>query len=353
MESLKKSIQILSFVFVLTGCQISYVANSGWQQAKLYSHRVKIEEVLENPKVDLETKRKLQLVLEARAFAENTLGLKPTKNYTQFVQLDRPYVSYIVHAAPAFRLESHRWWFPIIGHVPYKGYFSKKEADEETKTFSPKDYDVFVRGVTAYSTLGWFKDPVWSSMMAYSDADLVNTIIHETVHATIFIKSQADFNERMATYLGDFGTEIFYKKKEGNQSNTMKQLDTDRVEQKLFSDFLSKEMTDLRKWYETLPADSATKAQQKEDYLEGIQKRFTLELKPKLKSGAYGSFATEPLNNARLMAYGTYYEDLSDFAKLREKLGGEFPPMLGFLRNLAANKNPEAELKAFVSSQGH
>lgn len=350
MDVLKNPLQLILVACLLSGCQVTYVANNGYQQAKLFSKRVQIEEVLSNPKVDDETKRKLRLVLEARQFAEKELGLKSTQNYTQYVALDRPYVSYIVHAAPAFRLESHRWWFPIIGHVPYKGYFSKKEADDEAKSFAPKEFDVFVRGVTAYSTLGWFKDPVWSSMMAYSDGDLVNTIIHETVHSTIFYKSQADFNERMATYLGDFGTEIFYTQKEGKESPTLKKLAQERIEQKLFSEFLSKEMAALRKWYDQLPTTAADRETQKIEYLKGIQARFKSEVIPKIKSGAYANFATETLNNARLMAYGTYFEDLSDFTALREKLGGEFAPMLAYLRNLEKSKKPEAELKAFVQT---
>ncbi|MGE0763654.1 MAG: aminopeptidase [Bdellovibrionales bacterium] len=334
----------------LTACQLPYAINSGWQQAKLYSKRVKIEKVLQDPKTDLAIRQKLQLVLEARTFAEQELGLQATQNYRQYVALDRPYVSYIVHAAPAFKLESYRWWFPIIGHVPYKGYFSKKDAEDEARSFSPREYDVFVRGVSAYSTLGWFEDPVWSSMMNYSDADLVNTVIHETVHATIFIRSQADFNERMATYLGDFGTELFYRKKEGAQSAKLQILNDEHVDQKLFSNFLTEEIAGLRKWYEDQAAHpEAAKLHEKGERLKAIQERFNKNIKPQLKSGGYSGFGSEPLNNARLLAYGTYYEDLSDFARLRDKLGGDFKPLLAYLRNLASSKDPDAELKRFVS----
>lgn len=335
----------------LTGCQIPYIANSGWQQAKLYSKRVDIDKVVQDKATPPETRRKLELVKEARRYAENELGLKSTGNYRQFVALDRPYVSYIVHAAPSFKLESHRWWFPLIGNVPYKGYFSKADAEAESKTFPPKDFDVFVRGVTAYSTLGWFDDPVWSSMMIYHDADLVNTVIHETVHATIFIKSQADFNERMATFLGDLGTEMFYRKKEGDTSKQIERLRQERIEQKLFSDFLSKEMKDLREWYkqnESLNAEE--KIIRKTARLKEIQERFKAEIQPQIKSGSYSGFATEPLNNARLLAYGTYYEDLSDFEKLREKLGPEFKVLLAYLKNLSQSSDPESELKRFVSA---
>lgn len=336
---------------LLTGCQIPYMINSGWQQAKLYSKRESIERVLSNSKESEETKRKLRLVLDVRSFAENELGLKRTSNYRQYVALDRPYVSYIVHAAPPFRLESYRWWFPIVGHVPYKGYFSKAEAEEEAKKFSQKNFDVFVRGVSAYSTLGWFNDPVWSSMIVYNDVDLVNTIIHETVHATLFIKNQADFNERLATFLGDFGTELFYLKKEGPASPHLVQLKDERFDQNLFSEFISREMTNVRTWYKENEAlESRSKKEEKEKLLKAIQLRFTSEIKPKMKRGGYSAFAADPLNNARLLSYGTYFEDLSDFEKLRQKIGPDFKSVLAYLQNLSASKTPESDLKTFVTS---
>ena len=136
---------------------------------------------------------------------KNRTKSKKTKNYSTFVNLHRPYVTYIVSAAPKNELKYYTWYFPIIGSVPYKGYFNEAGANGEARDLASEGYDTYVRGVTAYSTLGWFKDPILSSMLAYSDYDMVNTIIHETVHTTIYIKSNANFNERLASYLGDLG----------------------------------------------------------------------------------------------------------------------------------------------------
>lgn len=332
---------------LLMGCQIPYIAHTAYNQAKLFSRRVPVKEVLNDPKTEDATKTKLKLVLEARAFAEDQLGLNSSDNYSEFVKLDGPYVTYIVHAAPVFELESYQWWFPIVGKVPYKGYFDKEKAETAAKGFEPERYDTFVRGVTAFSTLGWFSDPLYSSMIAYSDHDLVNTVIHETVHATIYFKNKGGLNERMATFLGDYGTELFYQAKEGPESPTVKKIRAEQEDQKVFSRFLSKEMSDLRSWYSGLKGRKPMAERTKR--LEDIQKRFISDVKTKMKTDQFGSFAREPLNNARLLAAGTYYEDLSDFERLQAKLGPDFKALVAYLKNLAKSSDPEKELRAYAA----
>ncbi len=341
-----KSLVLASALMSLSACQISYVTNNAWEQTRLYNKRTPIEQILADSKTKPEVRKKLALVQEAKAFAMSDLGLKKSDNYSTFVELGRPYVTWIVHASPSYQLESYRWWFPIIGHVPYKGFFSEKEAQVEAQSFDKKKFDTYVRGVTAYSTLGWFEDPVFSSMLGYSDHDLVNTIIHESVHATVFAKSQADFNERMATFLGDWGVELFYSLKEGPQSPTVALILKERMDQHLFADFLKKEMKQLREWYLSLKGQEPE--QEKAQRLNEIQRRFREEVSPKLQTKSFSNFGEIPLNNARLMALGTYYEDLNDFELLRKKLGPDFKVVLAFLKNLSAEKRPESALNSFV-----
>ena len=112
----------------------------------------------------------------AKAFGEDELGLKQSKNYTSFIQLDEPYVTYIVQAAEAFSLKPYHWHFPFVGDVPYKGYFKKNLAEEEAASLDKNLYDTSIRGVSAYSTLGWFEDSILSSMLRYEDHDLVDGV---------------------------------------------------------------------------------------------------------------------------------------------------------------------------------
>jgi predicted aminopeptidase len=323
--------------------------HSAYHQSKLVLSRQSISSVLENPETDAETKRKLQLVMEAKAFGEQKLGLKSSKNYTTFVQLKEPFVTYIVQAAYAFELKPYHWHFPFVGEVPYKGYFDKLLALEEAKGFDHTQFDTHVRGVSAYSTLGWFKDSVLSSMMRYQDMDLVETILHETVHTTLFIKSAAEFNERMATFIGHEGMKQFYFEKEGKESPHLQQAEQHSHDQKLFSAFITQECKDLKDWFEK--NRGRVSAESKKQRLLEIQARFAQQVRPHLKTKAYGDFETRELNNAILLAYKTYEYSLEDFEKLFVKMNRDIPKIIDWLKSLESEAKPDLKLKEFVQAE--
>jgi predicted aminopeptidase len=329
---------------VLTGCQVTYIVKSAYSQAELLRRRVPIEQALKDPSLNEDQKRKLALALEARQFAEKDLGLKATLNYTTYVQLDRPYVTYVVSAAERNELKPYNWSYPLLGALPYKGFFNPAEAAAEADRLREKGYDTYVRGVSAYSTLGWFRDPILSSMLRYKDYNLVNTVIHETVHATIYIRSEADFNERLATFFGNKGAEAFYLSREGKEGRTLRTMVDDNHDDRLFSAFISKELDLLSQWYEerkAAPVSDNVRAAR----LREIQERFRSEVRPRMKgTDSYKSFETEELNNARLLTYRLYYENLDDFEAVFEKLGGDFHKMLDFCKSLERSKDPKQDL---------
>jgi predicted aminopeptidase len=338
----------LPLALFLNGCQIGYLFQNGYQQMRLLNQRVPIDEVLKDPAVPEETKRKLRLSQEASDFAEKTLKLKKTENYTSYVELGRPYVTYSVSAAPKWKLEHFRWYFPVVGSVPYKGFFDVKKAEEEVESLKKQDLDTYMRGVSAYSTLGWFKDPILSSMMHYKDHDLVNTIIHETVHATLYIKSSADFNERMAVFLGNKGSEFFYLQKEGPDSKTFKEIQKDNEDDKVFSQFIGKELTELEEWYKSLPENQKNEELRQKRFKE-IQEHFKKDIAPHLKSDQYKNFPELTLNNARLMVYKTYMQDLSDFESLYRSVKGDFTEFLNCCKKLKERDDPAEGLKQITS----
>jgi predicted aminopeptidase len=329
----------------LCGCQLDYIAHSAYNQSKILRARKPIEKVLDDPSVPEETKRKLKLVLEVKKFGEEKLGLKPNESYLSFVQLDRDYVSYVLQVAPFNELTHYEWDYPIVGKMPYRGYFVKDLAKDEAKKFPPDKWDTYVRGVSAYSTLGWFHDPVLSSMIRYSDHELVDTILHETVHANIYIKDHADFNERLAMFLGGLGMKQFYAQKEGTDSKTLKDVANEEGDEKKFSEFISRELDELKKWYQEHKTFSED---EKKARLTEIQTRFTEKLKPKLKSDSYTKFVDLKLNNALLLTYQTYLYDLSDFQKLYEKKNHDYRAVLEFCKSLEKSADPEKSLKSAV-----
>lgn len=337
---------LASLSFFLSGCLATYAVKSGHEQLKLLRSRRPIAEVLNDPAVAAETKRKLSLSLEVREYVIHDLGFKETENYKTYVALDRPFVTWVAVASPKNRVEAFKWKFPIVGELPYKGYFSRAEAEAEAKKMDPQVYDIYVRGVSAYSTLGWFNDPILSTMIRGDDFDLVNLVIHESAHATLFIKGEADFNERLATFLGNHGTLEFYLKKEGPDSKTVSKIKAEDEDDRLFSRFVSEEIRNLNEWYKTNSTNLPE--QQRLDRINEIKKRFVKEIKPKLKTERYLRFEKIDLNNAYLASLQTYVYDLSDFQNLLKKLKGDVRGFLNFCKRLEAEKDPSQKLKDFL-----
>lgn len=331
----------------LAACQVPYYLSQGYGQLALLNSRKKIEKVLSSDQLTDAQKKKLQLAVQAREFAENTLGLAKTDNYKTYVALEKPYVTWTVSAAPKWELKHYYWDFLMVGKVPYKGFFKEDSAKKEETELKDKGYDTFLRGVTAYSTLGWFDDPVLSSMLSYSESDLVNTIIHETVHATLYIKSSADFNERLATFVGNQGTESFYFAREGADSPTVKRIREELADEKLFSEFITREIKDLSDWY-TKTADHNEDARIQR--LRDIQDRFVKNIQPKMKTKNYDGFPKVVLNNARLNVYKTYMQDLSVFERLFEKVGKDYRKFIAECKKLEKEKDPQKALEALVVS---
>lgn len=335
----------LLLTLTLSSCQITYYMKSAWHQAKLLQQRQPLEKVLANPETPDEVKQKLTLAMEVRKFAEAELKLKPTKNYTSYVDLQRPYVSWVVGAAPAYELKHHLWSFPIVGDLPYKGFFSRAEAEAEASTFNQEEFDTYIRGVTAYSTLGWFEDPLLNTMMVYPSHELVNLVIHETVHATIYIKSQADFNERLATFIANKGTEVYYTQREGAQSPTISLIRNEAADEKLFSEFLSRELDELKKWYEGHRPQVTREL--KEKRLQEIGSNFETAILPRMKTDQFKHFSRQKFNNAQLLSLKTYVYDLSDFERVFGVFEGNFERFLKFCKSLENEKDPETIVKNF------
>jgi predicted aminopeptidase len=368
--NLKKGNLNLSLAFcsglLLSSCQMGYLIKNGWGQLSLLASREPLEKALIDPEVQEEEKRKIRLAMEVREFANSELGLKVDQIYTSYVKLKRPYVTWVVSASPKQKLESYLWSFPIVGKMPYKGFFTEAEALEE-ESFLPKTMDTYVRGVSAYSTLGWFKDPILSSMMRYKDYDLVDTLIHELVHATLYIKHQADFNERFAVFLGHKGRELFYLKKEGANSPTLKIVQDENHDEELFSAFITQEIKTLDGWYggneakalfaaePKAQSDTEPEAQAANNFetlrqlkFTEIKVRFNQEIAPKLKTKTWSRFPDMKLNNARLSVFKTYMKNLDHFQKVYSKVGDDFKKFLDQCKKLENHPNPEQGLADLI-----
>lgn len=206
---------IVTVLFIIYHDLIIYGLRQAKGQLSIIYNARPVEEFLSDPEYPDSLKQRLRLIEEVRRFAIDSLGLKDTENYkTMFDQRGRE-IMWVVIAAEPFRMELKTWNFPILGEVPYKGFFNKKLASELKDQLEAEGYDVIMRNPGGWSTLGWFTDPILSKMLTRSEGDLANLIIHEMSHATIFVKDSVDFNENLATFIGDRGAEMFLIHKYG------------------------------------------------------------------------------------------------------------------------------------------
>lgn len=343
---MRRFLSLTILTLFITSCQLGYYMKSATNQFSMMADRVSIDEALEKSPLTEAQKNKLRLSQQAREFAFNDLNLKQTKNYDSYIDLKRPYVTWVVNAAYKWELKNYQWSYPIIGDMPYKGYFSEQEALSQAADLEKEGLDTNVRGVSAYSTLGWFKDSVLSSMLRYKDHDLVNTIIHEIVHTTVYIKSNADFNERLAVFIGGKGTEMFYKKLEGPESATVKLIKLENEDDKLFSEFISNQIKNLEAWYKS-NSDQNEKIREevRQAQFEKIKTTFKNEMKAKFKTPSYQKFADQKINNATLGLLRTYMEDLSDFETLYSKCNENMDLFIEKIKTLEKSKDPVNDLK--------
>jgi predicted aminopeptidase len=158
-------------------------------------------------------KQKLIFIEEIKKFAIDSLGLKPSENYTTFYDQENKPLLWVLTASEPYSIKPYEWKFPVLGYVSYKGFFNYEDGKEEELNLSLKDYDTDYSEVSAWSTLGWFKDPILSSMLRRSDGQLAELIIHELTHSTIYLKSNVNLNENLASVCGEQGAILFLKSK--------------------------------------------------------------------------------------------------------------------------------------------
>jgi predicted aminopeptidase len=197
---------------------VSYAARQGYGQFTIIWNARPVEEFLSDPEFPDSLKARLNFISEVRRYSIDSLGLKDTENYKTMFDQKGKEVMWVVMASEKFRLKPKEWEFPIVGAVPYKGFFKERRAIDLKQELEKEGWDVVVRNPGGWSTLGWFTDPILSKMLSRSEGDLANLIIHEMSHATIFVKDSVDFNENLATFIGDRGAENFLIYKYGEHS---------------------------------------------------------------------------------------------------------------------------------------
>lgn len=284
----------------------------------LMQRKRSVAEVLDDPASPEELKQKLVLVQEARRFSVETLDLPDNDSYRSYADLEREFVVWNVFAAPEFSLRARQSCFPVAGCVAYRGYFSHEAALNEARKLAEDGFDVAVGGVSAYSTLGRFADPVLNTMLRWNDTDLVATVFHELAHQKTYAKGDTQFNESFATAVAEIGLERWLEAR--GESDLLERYRGRKALRREMLELVEARKIELARLYESGLAEESMR-QRKHEIMDGL----AAEVERLLRSNGAGSPAwlAGTLNNARLVSLGLYEGWLPAFRFLYATCGEE------------------------------
>ncbi|MCB1305505.1 MAG: aminopeptidase [Leptospiraceae bacterium] len=291
---------VAGFSSCVTGSPL-YLWGAASGQVSILCARKPISDVLLNPDLEPETRRKLELVLKVQDFARSQLHLDTGSSYKYFSRIDRDAAAYNVVAAESLALKAHTYWFPIVGTVPYLGFFSREEASQHADSLRQEGLDVLVQDVAGYSTLGWFDDPLLSSQLQYSDYGLVRLVIHEAVHATVWIPGSVTFNESLASFVEEKGADQYVRSQDPDGSR-MRRILKYRAESQDYRRLLRQTAAELEKMYQSTESDEEKlrkKARIIGNLREIVRRQPWQVLSP-------SELADKDYNNAFFLSYLTY-----------------------------------------------
>jgi predicted aminopeptidase len=205
------SVVVLLGLAIAISADVRFVLRGAYEQGRLMMRRRPLTEVLADSTLPAAWRTNIGLVIAARAYADSALGLTPGASFTTFAEVGRDTLVLVLSAAPKNSLEPYRWWFPIVGSVPYRGFFSRTRAEAAARDFAARGYDTSLRPASAFSTLGWFNDPLLSTTVGGHRAGVVETVIHEMAHTTLYVPNATPFDESFAHFVGYRGAEAFFR----------------------------------------------------------------------------------------------------------------------------------------------
>ena len=320
---------------LLAACSPVYVARAAAGHAGLLWRRRSIDKTIADPATKPGLKRKLELVVAARRFAFDRLALKRSRDFETWTPVKGPALTWLVEAAPRTRLEPYLFHFPLIGSFPYKGYFRRDLAVAEAASLERKGYDATVGGAAAYHTGLWIPDPVPSTLLAFGDGGLAETIIHELTHGTVSFKSRTDFNEALAVWVGRRGAVEFLQSLGPAGAAALKgYLEENAADEK--REALYRELRGRLADLYGGPGTDSEKLVKREAVFDWARAQAKLRGLAPLR---------EPLNNAVVLGHSLYAPDFAPFDALFEKCGRDWKRTVAALKKLDP-RDPMGSLRA-------
>jgi len=335
-EYLRKVFFLLLGVFFMApaGCEsVRYYSHIASGQMHIVSQRQSIRELITDPGTDPQLKRQLQQILEIRNFAQRALSLPVGSHYLSYTALDRPYVVWNVSAAPEFSFTPKSWYYPFIGHAAYRGYFSQDMAVRCAEQLKKQGLDVYVGGVTAYSTLGWFSDTVFSTIIRRDESATAALIFHELAHLILYVSDDTTFNESFATTVEQEGLRRWMAAN-GNPLGYQTYVLQGRRRQEFLA-LVTKYHEKLAQLYRQENMVPEEMRHRKAALFADMRDEYT-DLKADWHGYAgYDNWFDTTLNNAKLNSVGTYYDLVPAFTQLLASQDGRLEAFYTECRILA------------------
>lgn len=342
---------ILLSLGLLCGCS-DYLLRQGLGRLTMLVNERDVEDVLADPCVADWRKERIRFVLEVKQFAEEELGLARTGNYTRYYNTGGKPVAYALVVCPVDSLKPHTWRFAGVGEVPYLGFFDLSDVLEYERRFDKRNFDTYIAPVAAFSSLGWLKDPILSSFLAYDEAELAELIIHELTHGTVFFSDDIELSESAAMFVGREGARLFLQKRHGAAavSKILAHLDAVERDRRKFDALMNGVVKELEALYAS-PTTREEKLRRKAEVLQEAAKKFR-EFQVQAETDSYKKFSTIELNNAVIVAYRTYHELIPMLERLHEALGRDLRQTVQFLKGTEKSSEPRKEIERKMERGG-
>lgn len=349
-----KKILKYSFLFILIFILVFVITNwqsvvYGYRQAKgqlgIIWNTVPVEEILTDKNYPDSLKNRIRLIQEIKQFAVDSLGLNPSENYTTFYNQKGKPILWVNTASEPFELKAKKWVFPILGEFSYKGHFEKEIADNELNELKKQGFDTQQNEVSAWSTLGYLKDPILSSMLNYSEGRLAALIIHEITHGTLFVKDNLVFNENLADFVGDYGAIRFLKYKYGVDSEQLKKYEFSKKYNDAYSNHLMRGVKKLDSLYQSFNKNVNLEEKKKKKFelisqiMNSSDTLLNKSFQKKMISRKKWSVNNKNLpNNAYFIGYMTYQSKQNEFEnEFKTKFKSDFKAYLSYLKGKYAS----------------
>jgi predicted aminopeptidase len=347
------AIVLVLLLYLLLAPTGRYLVRAAWEEGKILARRRPIVDIVADSSTPPAERRKLEIVLAARAFASDSIGLRAKQSFTTFSKLDHDTLVLVLSAAYRDRLEPYTWWFPIVGRVPYKGFFDFGLARTTARKMYNEGYDVYLRPSPAFSTLGWFNDPLVSSSLNADSLDLANTVIHELTHNTFYAAGQAVFNESFANFVGARGSAWFFRSR--GQPEAADEEDARWGDDKLMARFWEELYHSIDSAYKAQPGKDSAHVSERIAARDSVYRRARTELVevlgPKLRTIGPRVLERMRLDNAALLARRIYLTDLDLFDALWIREGMDLKKSIAKIIELAKSKpkDPFGALREWVA----